>query len=253
MGVATSSASPTHRIPRCPILWCGSSLVHICPLTCRPHARGGGRVGRGGRAYRVEGRALDGRAAVGTWAAAVSWSRLSGRTGCPLDKPGRLHAQTAGSAPDEPASAGGRARRRHRPDRCRQVQHPLADRRPVLTLEQAHQACHRRRAFREFVPQALALFRRDRPRRVDRLWSRANPRRCRPRAAGSPFWRPSMRPGGTGDATPTRRTDLEEELSWWTSPHVGGAISSACVMACLRGQSSGRRPADHPPDRARDG
>jgi hypothetical protein len=77
---------------------------------------------------------------VGTWAAAVSWSRLSGRTGCPLDKPGWLHAQTAGFAPDEPARAGGRARRRHRPDRCRQVQHPVADRRPALTLEQAHQA-----------------------------------------------------------------------------------------------------------------
>jgi hypothetical protein len=82
------------------------------------------------------------------------------------------------------------------------------------------------------VPQALAVFRRNRPRRVDRSWSRANPRRCRPRAGGSPFWRPSKRqPGGTGNATLTRRTELEGKLSWWTSPHVGVAILSDRVMA----------------------
>jgi hypothetical protein len=52
----------------------------------------GGRA----RAYWVENRALDGRAPVGTWAAEVSWSRLSSRAPCPLDKPGRLHAQIAG-------------------------------------------------------------------------------------------------------------------------------------------------------------
>ncbi len=159
----------------------------------------------------------------------------------PLDKPGRLHAQTARFCANEPVRAGGRARRRHRPDRCRQVQHPAADRRAALPPWSRHIKLagtnpaaledHRRRALREFVLQILALFRRNRPRQMDRSWSRASPRRCRAGAAGSPFRRPSKRPGGTGNATPTRRTDLEEKLSRWTSPHVDGAISSACVMA----------------------